>query len=1429
MEQPRIEIDERLRASLEAAAARQRRLRAWWVLAAVWGGAAGLGFLLYWMERQAGVASPLAPLALACGALVAAFILTTRKAATPTDWRRLALEIEKQHPDLNGRLLTAVEQPAKPDEELGYLQQRVIQEALLHSRRSDWGSAISGRRLLLAQGVQWGALAVLIVALWSLHTPGSHGFFLTRVSDMTIAVTPGDTSLERGSSLVVLARFEGALPANVELVLSQSGQRFPLAKSLADPVFGGSVPEVSTNMDYHIEYAGRRTPDYHLTVFEFPRLERADVDLKFPDYTGQPPKRIEDTKRLSAVEGSRLDLALQLNKPVVSAQLVSKEKKGATLVLQNDTNRAWAALREFELEKSATYELQLVDSDGRTNKAPAQFVFNVLTNRIPEFRLDSPRGDIRPSALEELTFDGTVWDDFGVKAYGLGFTVPGKEPKYVELGTMVPAKEKRAFQHVLRLEEMGLGADQLVAWFVWGDDVGPDGQVRRSTSDLYFGEIRPFEEVFREGQGMEGSSQGQQAGQNQGPAAKQAELQKQIMNATWRLKREHPVREKSQSRIEGGVDAGLSAGAPFPLTPALSPGEREHSRRSFGEPTDGLSVDGQAAVLPLPGGEGRGEGERRPRTRIMRQFFGQVSAPDSDADSPTPPLKPRSNSVSNQPPTYESDVLVVRDAQADALQQTEAASRRQQDPRAAALWSTAKQEMKNAMDRLEQATNSPAGLPDALAAEQAAYQALLKLQQHEYQVTRGRNRGGAGGAGGQQLQRQLDQMDLTQSENRYETQRQAQKPQATERREQMQVLNRLQELARRQQDLNERLKELQTALQEAKTEQERDEIQRRLKRLQEEEQQMLADVDELRQRMDRPENQSKMSDERRQLDETRDDVQKASEQAGQGSASQALAAGTRAQRQLQQLRDQVRKDSSSQFSDDMRDMRAQARELATKQEEITKAMEKEGSQERKTLADSNDRQEALTQLEQQKQRMTNLVEHATRVSQQAEEAEPLLSRQLYDTVRKFTQDTSKNLQQAQEDLLSHGLMTRSLYDRLKEGSGTDGAKLMDVASEMLKADFLRQAGEAGQRAQGSIEDLKRGVEHAAESVLGDDTESLRLAQQTLDQLTEQLQKEMAQQAGGRRDGTNQISGPSATLSNTLSETLSKSSNEPSRTNQLSAGAGGGRQGQNENSNPDAQGSEVAQNGQAAPAEGTQEGQRGGGRAGNNQAGRGQPSGERAQAGQPNPNNQASENAQASSANQGQGQGGQNGQAQPGNQGSQGSQGNPGSAGQQSGRDRNGIARNGATRSGRLSLSAGGGGGDGGDISGSVGRLLDDFYDGNAGPVTGPLTGQDFVNWSDRLRDVEEMIEIPELRNNVAVARERARRLRQEFKKDLKKPDWAVVRMQIMKPLLEVRDKIADELARRQSDDNLVPIDRDPVPAQYSDLVRRYYEELGKDK
>jgi len=51
----------------------------------------------------------------------------------------------------------------------------------------------------------------------------------------------------------------------------------------------------------------------------------------------------------------------------------------------------------------------------------------------------------------------------------------------------------------------------------------------------------------------------------------------------------------------------------------------------------------------------------------------------------------------------------------------------------------------------------------------------------------------------------------------------------------------------------------------------------------------------------------------------------------------------------------------------------------------------------------------------------------------------------------------------------------------------------------------------------------------------------------------------------------------------------------------------------------------------------------------------------------------------------------------------------------------------------------------------------------------------------------------------------------------------------LKPLVEVRARLAEELARRYSKESLAAIERDPVPTRFAESVRRYYEELGKDK
>jgi hypothetical protein len=1338
-------IEPLLKTRLEPIAQRQRRLKLWRGLAICFGAAAAAGFLLFLFSRSVGVGLPFSGPLLALATLVGVIWVAKRVTSWEPDFRGIARQIEQHHPDLHELLLTAVEQRPDPKTgELNFLQERVIEEALAESQKQQWVETVSDRQLFWMRGAFLAALLAFLGVLAKVAVSLPLGRSVALQHSQQVDVSPGDTTLERGSGLVVLAKFDRPPNKDVTLVArSATGEavRVPLVKNLDDPIFGGRLAEVNSELTYHVEFSGEQTRDFKVKVFEYPSLLRADAQLTFPEYTGLSEKRIEETHRVSAVEGSNLEYIFQLNKPVTSAKLIGKDN--TTLALEPDQTRSNIYIAKFTLEKSQRYELRLVDDEGRTNRVPSQFDIDVLKNRTPELKLAFPRGDQRVSPLEEIAFEGEALDDFGLRAYGLATRMAGKEAQFVELGQEAPGNEKRRLTHLLPLEELSVEPNQLVTYFLWADDVGPDGKVRRSFGDMYFAEVKPFEEIFREGQSQESESEGGQASESD----QLAELQKQIINATWKL---------------------------------------------------------------------------------QRQETGK---------SPTP--------------QYKKDATVIEESQNKALEQLGQLKQRIQDPQMQTFAEQAEKEMEKAAEHLSSAAgkNSVEPLPNALTAEQSAYQALLRLQAKEYQVSQNRSRSRSGAS--QRAQRELDQLELKQAEDRYETARQAQKQQSPEQREQLQVLNRLKELAQRQQDLNERLKELQTALQEAKTEEEKEALRRQLKRLREEEQQMLADLDELNQKMAQSQNQSQMAEARKQLEQTRSDIRKAAEELEKGGVSQALASGTRAQRDLQQLRDDFRKKTSTQFAEEMRQMRADARELAEKQNEISKKLDALAESKRKTLSDSGERKELTDQLQQQKSGMTNIVQNMRQVTEQAEASEPLLSKQLYDTLRK-----------------------------------TDQARIDDKlgqTSQLLERGFVPQAGEAEKQAGVGINELKEGVERAAESVLGDEMEALRLARSQLDELTQQLEREIA--ANGNSDGsTNQMAsgenGPGDRQQQTAQQGQSgRRGQREGQQGEEGEAQGEGREGQGSDRNQQTAQAGQGGEGQQAQAERSAQAQRGSrGQQGEGQGEAGQEQNQEPTATAQNQGQQGRSEQRAQGQGQGQGEGGQEQNQEPTataqNQGQQGSSGQrtqgqgqgqgegqptegqqpgtqaqptasaqanarqpgPGEGqgqgeGQQPGQA-NGQAANEQRNNGRGSgvrptdrqaqQRAQAGRGVAGEQPGRR------FFDDMGGPVEegGPLTGENFTDWAEGLGEVEEMLDVPQLRNDIARAREQARAVRMEYKRHGKEPQWRVVRGQILGPLLEVRKGISEELARRENKDSLVPIDRDPVPPQYSEKVKRYYEQLG---
>ena len=126
-----------------------------------------------------------------------------------------------------------------------------------------------------------------------------------------IEIDPGNIELERGTSLLVVAKFHGAVPTEAELVVEstgQSGSRRGMTRSLEDPTFACRVESVETDLAYRVEFAGKSTETYRSEYLNTLSLCVPTPSWSSPNTPRSSPKTVEDIRHVTAVEGTELTL-----------------------------------------------------------------------------------------------------------------------------------------------------------------------------------------------------------------------------------------------------------------------------------------------------------------------------------------------------------------------------------------------------------------------------------------------------------------------------------------------------------------------------------------------------------------------------------------------------------------------------------------------------------------------------------------------------------------------------------------------------------------------------------------------------------------------------------------------------------------------------------------------------------------------------------------------------------------------------------------------------------------------------------------------------------------------------------------------------------------------------------------------------------------
>ena len=500
---------------------------------------------------------------LVAAALVSAGVCAAWAGRRARDPRWVARRIEAKHPELKTGLLAAVEEiGATPSGRLGFLQTAVIREALDHRRKRDWNETVPTwtlRGAMAAHAASLFALVVVVIAIspFARSDAGGPRWIKSASGGAAVEIDPGNFEIERGTSLLVVARFHRAVPAEASLVVqskSQPESRRAMTRSLEDPTFAGRVESVETDLAYRVEHGGGSTETFQVKVFEYPELVRTDAKLVFPSYTSLEPKTVEDIRHVTAVEGTELTLLCRLNKKVATARLVDAKDETIELKPGEDGGQTYRATMTLSVPRR--FKVQLVDAEGRTNKLTSEIVVNVTLNHPPVVKNTQPAHDVRVSPIEELSLKAEIEDDYGLTRHGISYSLAGGEAREIVLKSPAAGKRQVRAEHLLDFEGLKAVPDQLVTYFFWGEDVGPDGQPRRSSGDMYFAEVRHFEEIFRQGEQPPGGSaqnEQQEGGQDNARDSDQlADLQKQIINGTWKLVRRETRTKPTEKLAEDG-------------------------------------------------------------------------------------------------------------------------------------------------------------------------------------------------------------------------------------------------------------------------------------------------------------------------------------------------------------------------------------------------------------------------------------------------------------------------------------------------------------------------------------------------------------------------------------------------------------------------------------------------------------------------------------------------------------------------------------------------------------------------------------------------------------------------------------------------------------------------------------------------------------
>jgi hypothetical protein len=450
---------------------------------------------------------------------------------TPTD-KQLARFVEERVNGLDDVVVTAVDYAARPDAS-PRMRDVLSADAGRALAALNLDSVVSRDSIRQAAFRAAAATAVLAVAVACFAPSVSRGANITAAhlfpARFVIDVTPGTTKISAGQELTITARLRGLVDEMVPTLTVLVGDESRAVRMLpgTEPgVFTVTIDNVDASFAYRVNVAAARSDDYTITVIRPPRVERIDLHYEFPRGLGLEPRTDEDSGDIYGPAGTKVRLMVTADKAIREAFLLLDD--GTKLPLNGREQVLDGALT---IDEDGSYRIALADHDGLQSPGDTEYFIRTLDDRPPDVRILRPASDKQVTPLEEVLIEARADDDFGIASFDLVFqSATGKEH-------VVPLRGMRggltaSGLHTLFMEDLGVQPGDFVTYYARARDVNRGRRTAEARSDIFFLEVKPFEEEFVAAQSQ---SMGQGAGQQGSDLQELAEAQKEIIVATWKL------------------------------------------------------------------------------------------------------------------------------------------------------------------------------------------------------------------------------------------------------------------------------------------------------------------------------------------------------------------------------------------------------------------------------------------------------------------------------------------------------------------------------------------------------------------------------------------------------------------------------------------------------------------------------------------------------------------------------------------------------------------------------------------------------------------------------------------------------------------------------------------------------------------------------